>query len=127
MNGKASVKSEVCVCPILVCDPVAEVCSRPGYGACNDCDMAAENREVIASGKPSVKSKESVCAAVESLWRWLTGCSKHKNNCSTYTSDCAHLACARCGALHHTAPARPGRRRANMPPAHFVSTLFLVL
>eukprot|EP00955_Chlamydomonas_euryale_P103053 365462-Chlamydomonas_euryale.AAC.10 len=44
-----------------VCDQVVGECSRYGlvYGAlCNDCDLAARDVDVIASGKASVKSKE---------------------------------------------------------------------
>jgi len=50
-------KSGSCCATLSSVRPVAEKCCRPG-SLCNYCDLAAEDMEVIASGKASVKSKE---------------------------------------------------------------------
>eukprot|EP00955_Chlamydomonas_euryale_P102315 365412-Chlamydomonas_euryale.AAC.9 len=91
----------LCVCtgvanvvqPFLVCDPVAGECcrsrSRPGYGAlCNDCDLAKEDMEVIASGIASVKSKECVHVRVS-----IRVCLKFESN--AFGEPVQHSQCVR--------------------------------
>eukprot|EP00955_Chlamydomonas_euryale_P083651 363880-Chlamydomonas_euryale.AAC.3 len=61
-------------CNPPLCDPVDGCAAHPGPGLvsgalCNDCRLGAEDMEVVASGKASVKSKESTASA-DSGPRW---------------------------------------------------------